>query len=322
MYCNRNCSALASYQRRKAGQPIPPRWQHPALLSDDPALHRAALRAQQIGEAHQWSRSTTRCVLDGLVAVLDGRPAGQQVPISEVRARPHRHVSRPRLTEVLDDLGLLHDDSTLAIRTWIDRVTSDLESGFAEPARCWLVALLDGNARSKPRTAAAVYSYFGMVRPFLERWAAEYDHLREVTTTDIYTALDPLRGHRRHNAVISLRSLFWYARKHGLIFANPTVGLKSAPVDPDLIPMTDAEIRDIEQLAVEPMQRLIVALAAEHAARTGTIRHLRVDDIDLPNRRITLGGHNQRLGELSSHRHCMHGWTAAARPGRTLPTGT
>ena len=41
---------------------------------------------------------------------------------------------------------------------------------------------------------------------------------------------------------------------------NPTAGLKSHPVDQDLLP---------------------------------------IDDIDLPNRRITLAGHNQRLGELS-----------------------
>jgi hypothetical protein len=43
------------------------------LLSDDPVLRRAVVRAQQLGEAHDWSESTTRCVLDGLVTVLDSR---------------------------------------------------------------------------------------------------------------------------------------------------------------------------------------------------------------------------------------------------------
>jgi hypothetical protein len=52
-------------------------------------------------------------------------------------------------------------------------------------------------------------------------------------------------------------------------------------------------------LVVLPTQRLAVALAAEHAARTTVIRHLVLDDLDLPNRRITLDGHNRRLGELS-----------------------
>lgn len=298
MYCNRNCSAKASYYRRKAGQPIPARWQHPALLSDDPVLRRAVVRAQQLGEAHDWSASTTRCVLDGLVTVLDGRSADQRVPVSEIRTRTHRRVSKPRLAEVLADLGMLDDDTTPAVRSWIERGTQALAPGLAEPARQWLVILLDGDARSKPRTAA-VYSYFGSVRPFLERWATEYDHLREVTDNDIYVALDPLRGHRRHNAAVALRSLFRFAKKNGFVFTNPTTRLKSGPADSDLIPMTDADLRAIERLAVRPAQRLIIALAADHAARTSTIRNLMLDDIDLPNRRINLAGHNQRLGQLT-----------------------
>lgn len=299
MYCNRNCSALASYYRRKAGQPVPPRWQHPALLSDDPVLHSSAVRAQQLGEAHGWSKSTTGCVLDGLAMVLDGRPAGERVPLSEVRSRPHRWVSRPRLAEVLADLGMLDDDTTSAIRAWIDRATSHLAAKFAEPARRWLVVLLDGDARARPRSQSTIYVYFGSVRPFLECWATEHDHLREVTVADVYRVLDPLSGWQRENAATALRSLFRFAKKRALIFTNPTAGVNAQPVDPDLLPMGDDEIRAVEQLAASPAERVIVALAAEHAARTGTIRFLTLEDVDLPNRRITLAGHRQRLGELS-----------------------
>lgn len=318
LYCNHNCRALASYYRRKNGASPPSRWQHSALLSTDPVLHGAALHAQQLGEAHGWSESTTRCVLDGLVTVLDGRPAGERVPMSDVRARTHRHVSKPRLAEVLADLGLLDDDMPSAVRSWIDHKTQSLPSGFDEPVRRWLVVLLDGDARSRSRAAAAVYSYFGSVRPFLEHWAMKYDHLREVVKADIYAALDPLRGHRRNNAVKALRSLFRFAKRHGLVFVNPTTGLKASPAEPSLIPMTDAEIRAVEQLAVRPAERLIIALAAEHATRTGTIRHLTLDDIDLPNRRITLAGHNQRLGELT-HR-ALRAWLDHRRA--TWPTTT
>lgn len=42
-----------------------------------------------------------------------------------------------------------------------------------------------------------------------------------------------------------------------------------------------------------------MALSAEHACRTGDIRNLTLDDVDMPNRRITIAGHNQRLGELT-----------------------
>ena len=79
-YCNNNCSALASYFRRKNGAAPPPRWQHPAPGSADPVLRAAAALARQLGETHGWSPSTLRCALDGLMVLLDGRPAGERRP--------------------------------------------------------------------------------------------------------------------------------------------------------------------------------------------------------------------------------------------------
>ncbi|MGW4720646.1 integrase [Nocardia sp. NPDC004260] len=200
---------------------------------------------------------------------------------------------------MLDDLGLLDDDTTPAIRAWIDRNVGELTPGFAEPVRRWLFVLLDGDNRAKPRSQATLYAYFGQVRPLLTQWMSQYGHLREVTKTDIYAALAPLRGYRRNNTVCALRSLFGFAKKRGLTSSNPATGLKGRPVDPALVPMTDDEIRLIEQLAAEPAHRLAVALAAEHAARTSVIRNLTLDDLDIPNRRITLDGHHQRMGELT-----------------------
>jgi integrase len=238
-------------------------------------------------------------VLDGIVTALEGRPAGERVPMSEVRTKTHRHVPKPRLAEVLDALGLLDDDTTPAIKAWIDRNAANLAPGFVEPVRQWLVVLLDGDARARPRSQATLYAYFGSVRPFLAQWATQYSHLREVTKNDIYAVLDPLRGYQRNNAIHALRSLFGFAKKRGLIFANPTMGVKAPQIDAGSVPMTEDQIRLVEQLAVAPAQRLAVALAAEHAARTGTIRNLTLDDLDMPTRRITLDGHNQRLGELT-----------------------
>jgi hypothetical protein len=63
--------------------------------------------------------------------------------------------------------------------------------------------------------------------------------------------------------------------------------------------MTDAEVRIVGQIATTPGQRLVVALVAVHAARATAIRHLTLDDLDMPNRRITIAGHAQRLGELT-----------------------
>ncbi|WP_406272999.1 integrase [Nocardia sp. NBC_00881] len=299
IWCSNRCSALASYYRRKNGEPLPPRWQHSALTADDPLLRGAAARAAQLGETHGWGPWTLRNVLDGLATVLDGRSPNDKVPLSEVRAWPHRHVSRPRLAEVLSNLELLHDDSTLAVRYWIDRVISELAPGYAEPARQWLLVLLDGDSRARPRSEATLYAYFGLVRPMLQQWATNYGHLREVTRSDVRSALAPMRGFKRNNTIHALRSLFRFAKRRGMVFTNPTLGVKTPQVDPEMIPMTDEDIRIIEGLAVRPAERLAIALAAEHAARTNTIRHLLLADVDLPNRRIILAGHDQRLGDLT-----------------------
>lgn len=299
---HKNCRQQAYIARREAGTPPPPRWQHPALTSDNPVLHAAAIHAKHLGEAHGWSKSTTLFTLDSLVVLLENRPERQPIPLSEVRARTSRHASSHRVAEVLTHLELLTDDTTKPIRSWIEVRTGQLPAGFADDVRAWLLVLLDGDARTRPRSHSSIYVYFGSVRPPLEGWAPTRRYLREITTTDIQTALSPLRGWQYHNTASALRSLFRFAKKRGLIFANPTARLKLPAVARSLVPMTDAEIRAVEQTAITPLQRLAVALAAVHAARPASIRHLTLDDLDLPNRRITIAGHDQRLGELPPSR--------------------
>jgi integrase len=142
--------------------------------------------------------------------------------------------------------------------------------------------------------------HFGIVRPFIEYWAATCGHLREIISGDVDAVLESLRGHRRYNAITALRSLFRFAKRHGLTFADPTRHLSGGRgAGRTVLPMTAEQIRTAGQAAVTPAKRLAVALAAVHAARPKAIRELTLDDIDLPSRRITIAGHRQRLGELT-----------------------
>jgi hypothetical protein len=61
-----------------------------------------------------------------------------------------------------------------------------------------------------------------------------------------------LRGARRRNTVVALRSLFRFAKKHRLVFTDPAARLKTEPLARGLVPMTEAEIRAVEQIAVHP----------------------------------------------------------------------
>ena len=45
------------------------------------------------------------------------------------------------------------------------------------------------------------------------RCAITRGHLREITSSDVDAVLEPLRGHRRYNAITALRSLFRFARR-------------------------------------------------------------------------------------------------------------
>ncbi|WP_460072780.1 hypothetical protein [Streptomyces sp. YKOK-I1] len=107
----------------------------------------------------------------------------------------------------------------------------------------------------------------------------------------------------RATADVFRRSLADAAAQHlptwaGKLTANPTTRLKTEDIQCSLLPMTDAEVLAVQRVAVTPAQRLTVALAAVHATRATAIRRLTLDDLDLPNRRIPIAGHAQRLGEL------------------------
>ncbi|WP_282779376.1 hypothetical protein [Nocardia sp. CC201C] len=53
-------------------------------------------------------------------------------------------------------------------------------------------------------------------------WAPTRPHLREVTREDVSVVLKTLTGHRRNGTLVALRSLFGFAKRHRLIFSDPT----------------------------------------------------------------------------------------------------
>ncbi|MGH8961335.1 MAG: integrase [Jatrophihabitantaceae bacterium] len=238
-------------------------------------------------------------MLDGLTVLLHERHPGEPVPLSEVRIEASRHGRGARIVEVLADVNLLDDDTIPAVRSWIDRRSDELAAGFAGDVRAWLLLLLDGDARNRRRSALTIYGYFGSVKPLLQDWSGSRGHLREITAADITIALEPLRGWRRSNTITALRSLFRFATRRRIVFANPTARLANPDGTRSLLPMSDAEIRAIEASIETPAQRLVIALAAVHAASVSTIRHLTLADVDLPNRRITLDGVAQPIASLT-----------------------
>ena len=276
---------------------------------DSPLLLAATRCAIGLAEARGWSAATIAGVFYGLKAVLDGHTGDDPVPLSQVRqrVRPRSHSSATRIAEVLAELGMLHDDTTAAIRTWIDRRTGELPAGFGRDVRAWLVVLLDGDARTRPRSHATV-------RVPLRQGAALHrvlgsntrppagDHLRRRRHRPGAAARPPaLQRHHRAALAVPVRQTTRpdVRRPH----PAPRGGRGAGRT---VLPMTAEQIRAVQQAAATPAQRLAIALAAVHAARPGAIRELTLEDIDLPSRRITLAGHRQPLGELT--RNALLAW--------------
>lgn len=233
---------------------------------------------------------------------------GARIARSRVQQLSSPSTSAKRLAEVLADLDLLHDDRADPMRSWIERRSAELPPGFAGDVRAWLLLLLDGDVRNRPRSNSTLYVYPGNVRQFVQHWAATRDHLREVTEADVAEVLGTLTGHRRRNAVTALKSLFVFAKRTRRVFTNPVRKLSvGRDLDRQVLPMTDDEITAVQQTATIPAQRL----AAVHAARAKPIREIRLDHIDLASRRITIAGHRHALGDFV--REVLLDWLAHRR---------
>ncbi len=298
VYCSSACKSRA-YRRGHAGR-------SPAVLkrpepTGEGVLGTARKYAVDLGEERGWTVYVHRDVHHALGRLLAGLPEGDRVSHLELRRRlsgtglPMCHTA-----EVLAALDLLHDDRAPAARDWIERRTAELPDGFVSDVRGWLLWLLDGDARTHPRALGTLHSYFGAVRPIVERWAEHRSQLREVTREDVTEVVAGLRGSQYTTAVTSLRSLFRYGKKYKRVFTNPVRGIRVGRRPPGpVMPMSEDEIAHVQTTARTPAARLAVALAAVHAVRGEAIRTLQLDDLDFRLNRIVLDGTVQPMGALT-----------------------
>jgi integrase len=257
--------------------------------------------AHQIGEAHGWRRGTQYGVRRGLIIVLSGHLTGDVVCYSELfPAMRALEISVERVAEVLTAMGVFSDDRSSSFENWLGRKLDGLTDGIRQPTEVWLRAMREGGPRTKPRGPATVWTHMGYVRPTLLDWSGRYDHLREVTRDDVLSALDELTGSRRSNLLVALRSLFAFAKKTGKIFRNPTRGIRVGQHPYGLAQRLDQDDVDrVTRAATTPAARLVLMLAAVHAARSGAIRALLLDDVDLGNRRLTIASRTRPIDEFS-----------------------
>jgi site-specific recombinase XerD len=288
----------------------------------NPWLARARTAARTIGEARGWSRRVAGEVDRGLVILLSGHAGGDKIRYSELFPALRAYgISAERTVEVLGELGLFHDDRVPAFETWLERSIAGLAPGIRADVEHWLRTLRHGGPRSRPRAPETAWTYLRTAGPALAAWSDRYDHLREVTREDILAAIGGLTGHERHHTLSVIRSLFRHCKKNRTIFRDPAARLRVGEHPRNIIlPLRDDDIDQAVTAARNPRDRLVLALAAIHAARPKAIRELQLDDINPGNRRLTIAGRTRPLDDLTrqvildwlSHRRTR--WPDTANP--------
>ena len=268
---------------------------------DNPWLTRGLYLAWRRSEARGWRRGVRFGVRRALIIVLSRHEPGDTVCYSEIiPVQQALGISAGRVAEVLQEMGVLHDDRRPSFESWLDRKLDGLAPGIRGDVEAWLRTMRHGGPRTRPRDIASVWNHMNQLRPALLRWSGRYGHLREVTRDDVLTVLAELRGSRRSGVLIALRSLFTFCKKKGTIFRNPAQGIRVGQRPYGIIqPLRQDEVDQAAAAATTPAARLVLVLAAMHAARRKAIRELLFDDVDLGNRRLTIGGRTRPIDELT-----------------------
>lgn len=290
-------------------------------MPDNPWLAWGVRVAHTLAEAHGWDARIREHMRRILVVLLANHADGDMIRASDIhRVLAPRSDSVKRTYTVLRIMGLLLDDGPRIFDAWLERKLGTLAPMIARDAAGWANALHAGGPRAKPRRQATIYAYIGAALPALRAWSRRYDHLREVTVHDVRDHITALACDQRHRAMTVLRSLFSWARRSHIVFRDPTAHLAVIRTRPLWQPLTPAQISEVVETADTARGRLVVALAAVHAARPAQIKEIQLQDIDVGNRRLTIAGRTRPMDELT-HRllvdylhHRRERWPDTANP--------
>ncbi|MGW2939851.1 hypothetical protein ACWDA7_51305 [Streptomyces sp. NPDC001156] len=288
----------------------------------NPWLAWARHTAHRLGDSRGWPRRTRVRVDQALIIMLTGHAEGDLIQYSELPpALQPRGFSTEHTAEVLAHIGVLFDDRPSAFEQWLEPKLTGLAPGIRRDVDEWTRLLHDGGPRSKARDTTTVSGYLNRIRPVLLEWSTRYDHLREITRDDILAHLATVHGSQRQHTLIALRSLFGRAKRNGTIFKDPTSRIRVGQREDGVLqPLQPEHITNAVAAVTGPADRVVLALAAVHAARPGAIRRLQLDDLDIGNRRLTIDGRTRPLDELTLRaaldwlHHRRRRWPNTANP--------
>jgi hypothetical protein len=269
----------------------------------DPRFLDLVLRhADALAERNGWPPRTRQQVRRGLRMLAAGHDPGEPIRASTVTALSPHGVPALRVLEVLTSAGdgLVTDDRPNSLEVWVAQKFADLPPTMREELHAWIDVLRRGTPRRRARPRATVFTLLAAARPFLLEAAERYSTLRQVTRDDV---VQWLHGRKQppHDAS-ALRDLFRVLKAQRLVFTNPTLRIRIPGLNPSTpSPLDSDALHRLGQAAAnDPALRVVLAFIGVHALQPRSVRHLQLDQIDLPNRRLALPGTIRRLDHFTT----------------------
>jgi hypothetical protein len=263
---------------------------------------RLQAEAGKLAELRGWSPRTLSLTQRGLRILAAVHGPGEQVRASTVRQLTARNMPFPHIVDVLAGAGVLEDDRPDTLTLWLDGQLAGLPDQICAELGTWLGILRHGGPRRRPRNRRTIVRDVNSIRTFLADVGSRHSTLRQVTRDDITRWLATRPGRSRPQDASTLRSLFSTLKAERLIFANPVRGIRVGRRNPSVPVPLPAHLLTATANAAghDPALRAVVALAGVHALLPGQIRHLRIDQIDLPGLRLDPEGLDRPLDEFTA----------------------
>ncbi|WP_406391105.1 hypothetical protein OG806_35555 [Streptomyces sp. NBC_00882] len=254
-----------------------------ALTQDSPLLRHCDQTLRDHARLHGWSKR----LVNGVAHTLKLLDALQDTPSSKIRSSDVLAAIRYGATvlstlEVLDAVGLLEDDRTLAVERYFAQHSADLPAAMTDQLRLWFDTMLRGRStapRRRARNVETIHIHIVGMAPIWRAWAQQgHDSFAEITAEDVTRAL-PAKGSNRIFAEQGLRSLFTVLKAHRQVFTNPMRGMKATRPNVTVpLPLDTQKIRDALN-SPDPACALAVALVAFHALNGRELQKLELTDI-------------------------------------------
>ena len=235
---------------------------------------------------------------------LAGQPPHRKVTYSEAIGMASRNVSVERVVEILAEIELFDDDRPDSLEQWLLARIGTLPEQIVDEVNMWWAVMRGRRGRARTLAASTIKSKVGLVLPALREWSqAGHSSLREITRAQVEAhigALQDAPSLRRHH-VHALRHLFRTLRQQRMIFRDPTVGMTGAGLahDRPLTPLDQHDLAALAAAAVDPVDKLLVVLAAVQGLRSVQIARLRLEHVDLERGLLRVGTHTRPLGALT-----------------------